>query len=242
MNSRVITTAVGVLLFIAAKHVAAGGYLMPQGKGFAVCEAFRRTLNKQGDLREPLLCPNRLLDKTPGISRPNWREVEFNFDLYVKLMALRSRFADYDALGAEKPFDPAKHPRFVEELRQATARSKFRMFVAELDTNADGRMETVLRIEREESDGCHWNGIFFVNRQVTGPDETPYFSTMPEHTMNTYGYPVDGATDVVVYAGKAFFLYTGFPRTEFFFLRDPFGGRLPICTFMFSTSIQGARK
>jgi hypothetical protein len=242
MNPRLIAMAISTLMLIATNYAAAGSYRMSQGKGFAVCEAFKRTLSKLDDLRRPLSCPNRLLAKTSGISRPDWREVEFNFDLYLKLMALRSRFADYDALTAEKPFDPTKHPRFVKELRRNAESNKLRMFVAELDTNSDGRLETVLRLEREEPDGCHWNGLFFVNPQLTDLDETPYWPTIPEWTMNTYGYSIDGATEIILYAGKVLFFMTGSPLTEFFFLRDHLGGRRPICAFEFTSFTQGAKK
>ncbi len=246
MKRALIAYSLGALLLVDVNPVMAGGYRMPQGKGFSICEAFKRTLVKQGDLREPLACPNGLLDQTPGVSRPAWREVPFDLDLYLKLMALSASrsagFADFNRQTATKPFDPARHPRFVEAHRLIVARNHFRMFVAELDTNGDGRTETVMRLSRAESDRCDWNGLFFVNPQLTDPDETPYWPTRPDTTMNTYGFSVDGATEIVLYAGKAFFFATPSPPTEFFFLRDDLVGRLAICKFVFTPSTQGARK
>lgn len=232
----------GCLMLAVSACAEAGQYKMTQGKDYAVCEAYKRTLNKLGNLREPLVCPNQLLDKTSGISRPAWRTIPFNFDLYLKLMALSashmSQSSDYDPFKAEKPFDPSKHPQFVKQHQERISKFNYEMSVAEVDANSDGKLETILRLGRVEPDGCNWHGLFFVNPQLTDLDETPYFSTLPENTMNTYGHPITGAADILLYGGKVYFFQDGYAN-NFSFVKDPFGGRLPICTFEF---IKGEQK
>jgi hypothetical protein len=113
------------------------------------------------------------------------------------------------------------------------------MFVAEIDTNADGRMETVMRLAHDqEKSGCPQYGLFFVNPQLTDLDETPYPNLFG--TPNRYGAPVTDSTDVVIYADKAYFFKDY--ADEIFFLRDPYAGRLNICAFEFTQSTPGGNK
>ncbi len=224
---------------LAGLHV--GQYKMTSGKGYSVCEAYKRTVSKLGKLPGALSCPDKYLDKTAGISRPAWRPIPFDFNLYLKLMTVSAAhstgMADYDPFHAEKPFDPSKHPQFVKIQREIAAKAHYQMAVAELDTNRDGKTEIVLRLEQTRANECNWHGLFFVNRELTDLDETPYFTTLPERTMNTYGYPVTGLTDVVLYGEKIYFFQGDY--REFFFIEDSLGGRLPICSFEY---VKGYKK
>lgn len=227
------------------RQLSPGRYRMTSGKGYSVCEAYKRTLDNLGELPGPLACPNDFLDKTPGISRPDWREIPLDFDLYLKLEVFQARDShrvvwDYDPANAEKPFNQDKHPEFVRKFKEIVERNRFRMFVVELDSDADGRTETVLRLQWEGINGCHLSGLFFVNPQLTDLDETPYLNLYG--TPNTYGAPVTHLTDIVLFMGKAYFFQAGTAPLDFFFLRDQFSGRFSICSFEFNPSHQGGLK
>lgn len=85
------------LLFLApviVKPAIAAGYLLKQGKGYAICEAFKKRLDKLGSMKEPLALVTldnsykRFLWEVPGIKEAAWQDldVDAHADLFDTLI------------------------------------------------------------------------------------------------------------------------------------------------------------
>lgn len=80
------------LLFLAlvlVKPAGAAGYLLKQGKGYAICEAFKKRLDKLGSLKDPLSYDSdRILWEIPGIKEAAWQDldVDAHVDLFETLI------------------------------------------------------------------------------------------------------------------------------------------------------------
>jgi hypothetical protein len=69
--------------------VGAAGYLLKQGKGYAICEAFKKRLDKLGSLKEPLAYnSNYITWEIPGIKEAAWQDldVETHEELFEELI------------------------------------------------------------------------------------------------------------------------------------------------------------
>lgn len=81
-----------ILLFLfltVSQSANAAGYLLKQGKGYAICEAFKKQLDKLGSLKEPLpYNSNHITWGIPGIKEAAWQDldVKAHGDLFEKLI------------------------------------------------------------------------------------------------------------------------------------------------------------
>lgn len=81
-----------ILLFLslmASQSASAAGYLLKQGKGYAICEAFKKRLDKLGSLKEPLAYKAKhLIWEIPGIKEAAWQDldVDAHDGLFEKLI------------------------------------------------------------------------------------------------------------------------------------------------------------
>lgn len=81
--------AVFLLALVLVKPAGAAGYLLEQGKGYAICEAFKKRLDKLGSLKDPLSYDSdRILWDIPGIKEAAWQDldVDVHADLFETLI------------------------------------------------------------------------------------------------------------------------------------------------------------
>lgn len=77
------------LMLMVSQSANAAGYLLKQGKGYAICEAFKKRLDKLGSLKEPLAYKSKYLTwEIPGIKEADWQDldVETYQGLFEKLI------------------------------------------------------------------------------------------------------------------------------------------------------------
>ncbi len=169
------------------------------GPGHGLCEALVRWFNHTTP-KGKMKCPARIVRSTPGISEPDWVELDIRQHeaLFVKLMQA------WSVGGAEYFFKlrPTTWPTPEDihaRLEEARA-GKYRMWMVKQDVDGvgrDGKLETIVMIQRALSDeSCSEDGTWYVKEDLSELDEGK--------TRNSVGGAKPGAV-LVHYKGRAYF-------------------------------------
>src|SRR3569833_1447064 len=77
-----------LLVFMSNQSASAAGYSLKQGKGYAICEAFKKRLDQLGSLKEPINDTKRIIWEIPGIAGAAWQDLdlETHGNLFEKLI------------------------------------------------------------------------------------------------------------------------------------------------------------
>lgn len=140
-----------LLVVLGTQPTSAAGYLLKQGKGYAICEAFKKRLDKLGSLRQPLAYNSKYLSwEIPGIKEAAWQDLnlETHEELFEKLIR-------YDM----KPGNEKGEMRVKERIAQWRAdakagKAKLQILRANIEVY-DDTPETVARIWRKYGPGKH---------------------------------------------------------------------------------------
>lgn len=140
-----------------AQPARAAGYLLKQGKGYAICEAFKKRLDKLGSLKEPL-SPDRLRPFTfevPGIKEADWQDlnVEKYNDLFEKLVR-RAIWKEAPWHGSDEINKKRISDQFITQWREDARAGKVKLQALSANIGLfDDAPETIARIQRKYGAG-----------------------------------------------------------------------------------------
>ncbi|BBA32624.1 hypothetical protein sS8_0659 [Methylocaldum marinum] len=231
------------LLAVTVSHTAsAAGYVIKQGKGYAICEAFKKRLDKLGSLKEPFWIPDmdykRIIWEIPGIKEAAWRDldVDAHMDLFETLirydmlsfrekMSLRMTQRSSWNPGAEaeekRPLAEITKP-FIIPTRDEVKAGKAKLQVLRANIQlVDEAPETLARIWWKRGPGKYEYGVIMY--LVT--DDLKSINVAKEKIAH-YG----SGGDVVVYGGKHYIVdWEG----RALIARDFGSGLVPFCAIEF---------
>ncbi|MGH8657672.1 MAG: hypothetical protein ACREV4_04090, partial [Gammaproteobacteria bacterium] len=243
--------AVFLLALVLVKPAGAAGYLLAQGKGYAICEAFKRRLDKLGSMKEPLALVTldnshkRILWEVPGIKEAAWQDldVDAHADLFETLIryymlsdhakmslriAQRSSWDPGDEAGKRRPLAEIIGRRRIPQPQDVkSGKAKLQVLRANLQL-VDDAPETISRIwwkhSRREYD---YGVIMYV---VT--DNLKSINVAKEEIAD---YSSGG--DLVVYGDKHYIV--DWDGMVALIARDFGDGLVPFCTIDFDWKTQG---
>lgn len=146
-----------LFLLVVSNPADAAGYLIKQGKGYAICEAFKTRLDMLGSLKEPLY-PDRLRPffyEVNGIKEADWQDldVEKHNDLFEKF-ARRAAWKEAPWSNADEIDKKRISDQFIVQWREniKSGKAKFQVLKANIGL-FDVAPETIARIQRKYGAG-----------------------------------------------------------------------------------------
>lgn len=226
------------------QQASAAGYLLKQGKGYAICEAFKKRLDGLGSLKEPLTYNSKNITwEIPGIKEAVWQDldVETHDGLFGKLIrydmlpyALQSQIlmratgrGELEVSEEEAKIDEKKVNERLTKWREEAKAGTAKLQV--LRTNLvlyDDTLETIARIWRKYGEGKYEYSItmYPVTEDLQEID-------LVKVGRSSWRVNLPGS-DLVVYGGRHYLVewWGG----NYGFIASDFGsGLVPFCTIEF---------
>jgi len=227
-----------LLVILGTQQVAAAGYLLKQGKGYAVCEAFKKRLDKLGSLKEPLP-PNRLkslIYEVPGVKEADWQNLEIGTHEYLfeklirydmlpsgvksQLVMRATGRGEFEVSEEKAKIDEKRVNERLSSWREDAAAGKAKLEVLRANIELyDDTPETIMRIWRKYGDGKY-------EYTVTMYPVTEDFKEIDLVKIGrAYWWP---SGELVVYGNRHYLV------VEDFLINSDFGnGLVPFCTIAF---------
>lgn len=242
------TTYLRMDLRAVEKHYNTGGprypagYIMTQGKGYLICDAYKKQLDTLGKIFETDFAEGQqLVWKIPGIEEAAWQDldVETNLDLFELLIryfmlpyAQQGQARSHADRNMSKPLSEKQLEENKEKSKDRIAqwreearagKLKLQILHVEMIHSVDDKPETIARIRRKRGPGKYEYG----NIMYPVSDDLKEIALQKLNWANW-----DSGGELVFYKGRHYVIAPGHDAL----IRHDFGsGFLPFCTIEFDT-------
>lgn len=228
-------TFVAVLLGAGGSAALADSYELVEGKGVAVCEAYKTNLNSFA-YRYPMACERRINPDFNNFKELEWKELNAweNRELIIEL----TKFIDPGA----KSVDVSRE-FWLRVLKRDIENGQVRLRVAKVDIDNDGKIETVLKYQYGACSLAHLYATPILVLDETGKhlDKQKTLPLLQNESMDRTRDPAGGwgysMYDVFLYRDEGYFDKWSNVQTDTGFLhvyRDKKGQAKEVCTYKYT--------